>query len=85
MSKEEPGANEWVAAAAKKLKGKSTSDLEVMAIVNFVSEKENSEMIFQAAFEALKKKSRSAYKRVYNKIAEMNDEMETGRGMNSYG
>ena len=74
------GSNEWTAAAAKKLKDKSVQDLEVMTIVNFLSEKENSEMVFQAAIDALRKKSKKAYERVYAKIAELTEQMESGQG-----
>ena len=67
------GSMEWAKAAAKKLKGKSVADLEVLATVQFLNTDDNSELIFQAAMTALGSKSKSAHKRVYDKLAEMNE------------
>lgn len=69
----EGGTDRWTSAAATKLKDKSVSDLTALAIAQYVSDEENSEMVFQASLTALKRKSQKAYRKVFDRLAEMND------------
>ena len=69
-----PGmTKKWTTAAAKKLKGKSIDDLKVLSVVQYISDEENSDMVFNAAITALYNKSKDAFREVFKQLAEMGE------------
>lgn len=67
------GAVEYVNTLANKFRSLSVEDLEVLAGRQYLSDKDNSDLLFQGAMQALQKKSPTGCERTYNRIAMWED------------